>query len=125
MGDSQEKRSHDPQFPEKLLEFMRTGWRDSSLVDLTPLPQAPCHARRREALSHAFPGETLVIPTGREQVRANDTFYPFRPGSDFAWLTGEYDPDAVLVLHPTAGGHNAVLYARPRSSRETDEFFRD
>jgi len=125
MGDSQEKRSHDPQFPEKLLEFMRTGWRDSSLVDLTPLPQAPCHARRREALSHAFPGETLVIPTGREQVRANDTFYPFRPGSDFAWLTGEYDPEAVLVLHPAAGGHNAVVYARPRSSRETDEFFRD
>src|SRR5439155_1108750 len=73
----------------------------------------------------ALPGETLVIPTGREQVRANDTFYPFRPGSDFAWLTGEYDPEAVLVLHPAAGGHNAVVYARPRSSRETDEFFRD
>ena len=41
------------------------------------------------------------------------------------WLTGEHDPDAVLVLRPTDGGHDATLYLRPRSPRDTDEFFRD
>jgi Xaa-Pro aminopeptidase len=41
------------------------------------------------------------------------------------WLTGEHDPDAVLVLRPTGGGHDATLYVRPRSPRDTDEFFRD
>src|SRR5262249_19241677 len=42
------------------------------------------------------------------------------------WLTGEADPEAVLVLHPTGtAGHDAVLYVRPRSPRDTDEFFRD
>ncbi|MBB6033869.1 aminopeptidase P family protein [Phytomonospora endophytica] len=119
------ERKHDPGFPPKLLEFMRTGWGDSTIPDLRELAQARNHARRRDQLSAAFPGETLVIPTGAEHRRANDTFFRFRPGSDFAWLTGDYDPESVLVLHPTdGGGHDAVLYRRPRKSRETDEFFR-
>jgi Xaa-Pro aminopeptidase len=115
--------SHDPDFPEKLLEFMRTGWREDSL-HLGPRPEVPNYAKRRAALSAAFPGETLVIPSGKVKVRANDTEYPFRPGSDFAYLTGEHDPDSVLVLRPTGGGHDAILYTRPRSSKQTDEFFR-
>ncbi|HEX2416827.1 MAG TPA: aminopeptidase P family protein [Micromonosporaceae bacterium] len=117
--------AHHPEYPEPLLEFMRTGWRDKALDGLAPLDQAPCHARRRDQLSAAFPGETLVIPTGTEKVRNNDCFYPFRPGSDFIWLTGEHDPDAVLVMRPNGNGHDSVLYARPRSPKETDEFFRD
>jgi Xaa-Pro aminopeptidase len=112
--------SHDPDFPEKFLEFMRVGWRDVEL-DVSPVPQAPHHAKRRSALSAAFPGETLVIPTGRDQVRANDTHYPFRPGTDFAYLTGEHDPDSVLVIRP---GGDVTLYIRPRSPRDSDEFFR-
>ena len=117
-------QSHDPDYPEKLLEFMRTGWRDAAL-DVSTRPEAANHAKRRAQLSAAFPDETLVIPTGSEKVRANDTHYAFRPGSDFVWLTGEHDPDAVLVLRPTGGGHDATLFVRPRSPRDTDEFFRD
>jgi Xaa-Pro aminopeptidase len=114
-------QSHDPEYPEKLLEFMRTGWRDTPL-DAAPVAEVGHLAKRRAALSEAFPGETLIIPTGREKVRANDTYYPFRPGSDFAYLTGAHDPDAVLVLRP---GGEGTLYLRPRSPRDTDEFFRD
>src|SRR6266511_3254224 len=80
--------SHDPDHPEKLLEFMRTGWLDTGL-DVAPVPQAPHYAKRRAAVAKAFPGEALVIPTGTERVRANDTVYPFRPGTDFAYLTGD------------------------------------
>ena len=114
-------QSHDPEYPDKLLEFMRAGWRDSAL-DAAPVAEVGHLAKRRAALSEAFPGETLIIPTGREKVRANDTLYPFRPGSDFAYLTGAHDPDAVLVLRP---GGEGTLYLRPRSPRDTDEFFRD
>ncbi|WP_329011859.1 aminopeptidase P family protein [Micromonospora rifamycinica] len=115
--------SHDPDFPEAFLSFMRKGWRDTTLP-VGPRPEVPHHAKRRAALSAAFPGETLVIPTGTEKVRANDTDHPFRPGSDFAYLTGDHDPDSVLVMRPNGSGHDATLYMRPRSSRETDEFFR-
>ncbi|TDC30140.1 aminopeptidase P family protein [Micromonospora sp. KC213] len=115
--------SHDPDFPEAFLAFMRQGWRDTTLP-VGPRPEVPNYAKRRAALSAAFPGETLVIPTGNEKVRANDTEHRFRAGSDFAYLTGDLDPDGVLVLRPNGSGHDATLYVLPRSSRETDEFFR-
>jgi Xaa-Pro aminopeptidase len=114
-------RPYDVDFPEKFKEFMRSGWGNTPL-EVSLRDEASHHARRRAALSAAFPGETLVIPTGREQVRANDTLYRFRPGSDFVWLTGEHGPDSVLIIGPDG---EATLYIRPRSPRDTDEFFRN
>ncbi|HZN16647.1 MAG TPA: aminopeptidase P family protein [Micromonosporaceae bacterium] len=121
---TQGTQTHDPDYPQRLTELMRTGWRDTGL-EVTPRPEAPNHAKRRAQLSAAFGEDTLVIPSGREKVRANDSFFRFRPGSDLVWLTGEQDPDAVLVLRPSGAGHDATLYLRPRSPRDTDEFFRD
>src|SRR2546423_14015206 len=120
MTEEQGMASHDPDFPERLREFMRTGWRARTL-DVSPLPEAPQHAKRRAAVAEAFPGDTLVIPSGTPPVRANDTHYRFRPGSDFAYLTGEHDPDSVLVIRP---GGEAGLYVRPRSPRDTGDLFR-
>src|ERR1044072_9047903 len=96
-------RPHDADLPEKFLAFMRSGWRDSSL-EITPRDEAPNHAKRRAQLSAADPGEIFISPSGTEQVRANDTSFPFRPGSDFIWLTGEHDPDAVLIMRPNGSG---------------------
>jgi len=119
------ERPYDPAFPEAFLAFMRESWHDTTL-DIAPSPAAPNFAARRAQLSEAFAGYTLIIPSGREQVRANDTSYPFRPGTDFFYLTGEHDPDAVLIMRATGtSGHDATLYVRPRSPRDTDEFFRD
>ena len=78
--------------PAALAEFMRSGWRKDRPA-VRPRPEVPDYARRRAALSAAFPGETLVIPTGTAKIRAGDQFYPFRPGSDFAYLTGDHHPD--------------------------------
>jgi len=115
--------SHDPRFPEALLTFMKTGWRATETLP-GQRPEAPHYAKRRAAVSAAFAGETLVVPTGQPRVRANDTDHPFRPGSDFAYLTGEHAPGAVLVMRPTGGGHDATLYLRPRVDRaESDSFF--
>jgi len=115
--------SHDPDFPEAFLQFMRAGWREDPL-EVAAVPEAPNYEKRRAALSEAFPGETLIIPSGNEKVRANDTDYPFRPGSDFFYLTGDRDPDSVLVLRPTGSGHDAILFTRQRNSKDTDAFFR-
>ncbi|GAA2468161.1 aminopeptidase P family protein [Winogradskya humida] len=115
--------SHDPDFPEAFLRFMRDGWREDALEVVTR-PEAPNYAKRRAALSDAFPGETLIIPTGNEKVRANDTDYNFRPGSDYVYLTGDADPDGVLVMRPSGSGHDAVLYTHDRNSKDTDGFFR-
>jgi len=99
---------------------MRQGWGEREL-DLPRHPVATWAAARRTALADAFPGERLVVPAGGFKVRANDTDYRFRADTAHVYLTGNLTSDAVLVVERG----EAVLYARPRSSRETDEFFRD
>ncbi len=99
---------------------MRQGWGDREL-DLPPHPVSPHAAARRRRLAELFPGERLVLPAGGYKVRAYDTDYPFRPDTAHTYFSGNQTSDAVLVIEDG----EAVLYARPRSSRETDEFFRD
>jgi Xaa-Pro aminopeptidase len=114
--------SHDPKRPQKLLDFMLTGWaeRDGTLP---PEGEAAAYRRaRRERVVQRFPGEVVVVPSGGMKVRANDTDFRFRPGSDFMWLAGSHAPDAVLVID--ADGE-AVLYQAPAWNRETTSFFTD
>jgi Xaa-Pro aminopeptidase len=83
-------------------------------------------AARRDELSSRFPGETLVVPSGRAKGRAGDCDHPFRPGSDYMYLVGAPGPDHVLVMQPIpAGGHRAVVYLPPREDRSTPAFFED
>ncbi len=94
------------------------------------LPSLREHAKyaaaRRHALSAKFAGERLLFEAGPMQVRSNDTFYVYRAHSDFAWLTGwgsDSAPDAVLVMEPTATGHESSLYFRGPAGRDSDEFY--
>ena len=104
---------------------MRSGWRDDPLAVAPRARGRRNYAKRRAALSEAFPGETLIIPSGNEKVRANDTDYPFRPGSDFFYLTGDRDPDSVLVLRPERlGARRRRSTPAQRNSKDTDAFFR-
>lgn len=116
--------SHDPAVPEAYSAFMRTGWGEREL-DLPPHPITAYAATRRERVAEAFPGERLVLPAGGFKVRSNDTDYRFRSDTAHTYFTGNQTSDAVLVLPGSADGGEAILFARPRSSRETDEFFRD
>ena len=124
--DPATKRKQDTVNPKALLEFMMKDWKPQSGA----LPKAHKHAKifraRREALSKRFPGEVLIIPTGHEQVRANDTHFRFRAGSDFFWLTGNLEPDCVLVMVPGSnGGHDAHLFVEPNPGRSNETFYTD
>ncbi|MDP9497952.1 MAG: aminopeptidase P family protein [Actinomycetota bacterium] len=114
--------SHDPERPSRLLEFMTQGWAERPQDRPDPEPAAPHRSRRRAALAARFPGEWLVVPTGGYKVRANDTEYRFRPGTEFAYLVGSHQPDAVLVVDPDG---EAVLYQAPTMDRSTPAFFTD
>ena len=113
---------------EEFRAFVQSGWAPRAATTPERSPAAEYAARRREALSAHFPGERLIIPAGGLKVRSNDCDYVFRPHTAFAYLTGlgaDREPDAVLVLEPTEGGHEAVLYFRPLAARDSDEFFGD
>ncbi len=82
-------------------------------------------AARRAAIAAQFPGELLVVPSGPEKVRANDTNYRFRPGTDFYYLTGITDADVVLVLAPEGNRHRSVVFAHPNPGKTDETFFTD
>lgn len=119
------KASHDTVNPPALLEFMLKEWKPQSKKLPKPIPFAKSFFDRRRALSKQFPGEALVIPTGHEKIRANDTVYRFRPGTDFYYLTGNLEPDCVLVMIPEGSGHKDLLFVEPNPGRTDATFFTD
>ncbi len=118
------KQGHDTDAPPSLISFMLKNWKPLK-VNAKPIKNAKNHAERRKILSKKFPGEVLVIPTGHLKVRANDTFYPFRPCSDFYYLTGNMEPDCVLVLVPEGSGHREIHFVEPNPGKTDITFFTD
>jgi Xaa-Pro aminopeptidase len=55
-----------------------------------------------------------IIPAAREKTRSYDTEYKFRQDSDFWYLTGFPEPDAVAVIDPQNKKSPFTLYVRPR-----------
>ncbi|MFN2448167.1 MAG: aminopeptidase P family protein [Candidatus Baltobacteraceae bacterium] len=116
--------AYDADTPQALVDFMSTGWTDAAIT-VAHIPHADQYRRRRDALSSAYPGEYLVVPSGTERVRANDTTFRFRTASDFAYLAGPGEPDGMLVLEPReSGGHASLLFVLPHN-RGKAEFFTD
>ena len=110
----------DPAVPDAYAALMSTGWGDIAL-DLSVHPAAERMAARREKLASMFPEERLVLPAGTYRIRSYDTDHRFRSDTAHTYLTGNQTSDAVLVIDSGA----ATLFLRPRSGRDTKEFFRD
>lgn len=111
--------------PPNLIAFMLTGWRPNSQRTPKRIRNADSHRNRREQLSQRFRGDVLIIPTGHRKIRSNDTYYPFRPGTDFYYLTGAIEPDCVLVLLPHGQSHEHLLFVEPGSGKADIAFFTD
>src|SRR2546428_3189288 len=54
-----------------------------------------------------------IVPAAHEATRSNDTQYRFRQDSDFYYLTGFEEPDAIAVIAPSREVKYA-LFVRPR-----------
>ena len=78
-------------------------------------------ARRRRQLMRMIGNDGIaILPAAPEKIRNRDTTYPFRQDSDFFYLTGFDEPDAVAVLIPGRAHAEYILFCRERnSSRET------
>jgi Xaa-Pro aminopeptidase len=126
-GKTPARNSYDSEVPPNLLEFMLKSWNPKGRKLPKVLPNAAAFRKRRERLSQNFPNELLVIPTGHRKVRANDTFYVFRPGTDFYYLTGVLEPDCVLVMIPNSQGrgHEHLLFVEPDPGKSDTTFFTD
>jgi Xaa-Pro aminopeptidase len=75
-------------------------------------------AAHRAAFMTAMQGGVAIVGTGHELIRNRDTHFRFRPDSDFWYLTGFREPDAVAVLRPEASSERYVLFVRPRDPEQ-------
>ncbi len=69
--------------------------------------------RRKQLMRQLGPQSIVILPAAKEQPRNGDAVYPFRQQSDFYYLTGFDEPDAVLVLLPKRKEGEYILFNRP------------
>ena len=74
----------------------------------------PDYQRRRRELMQLMGGGVAVFPTAPEATRNSDVLYPFRPDSDFYYLTHFPEPAAVAVLVPGRPQGEFILFCRER-----------
>ena len=71
-------------------------------------------SRRRRFMEAIGPGTAAIFPATAEQIRSNDVEYRYRQQSDFHYLTGFPEPEAVALLLPGHPSEEYVLFVRPR-----------
>lgn len=70
-------------------------------------------AQLKKFVESIGPDSIAIIPAAHEATRSYDTEYKFRQDSDFAYLTGFPEPDAIAVIDPSSK-KPYTLYVRPR-----------
>jgi len=73
------------------------------------------YQRRRRRLAAAMqPGSIALLAAAPESVRNRDVHYPYRQDSDFFYVTGFPEPEALAVLVPGRKKGELVFFCRPR-----------
>jgi len=84
-----------------------------------PVISAKEFARRRKDLMACMEPNSIAIIPGAKEIRRNaDTEFPFRQDSDFYYLTGFPEPEAVAVLIPGRKQAEYVLFCRERDEEK-------
>ncbi|WP_457673692.1 Xaa-Pro aminopeptidase [Thiolapillus sp.] len=72
--------------------------------------------RRRQLMRMMGKGSIAILPTAAVKQRNNDVHYSYRPDSDFYYLTGFPEPEAVAVLIPGRKQGEYILFCRERDA---------
>ncbi len=73
------------------------------------------YSERRAAFVRSIGKDAVaLIPSARHATRSADSEYEFRQNSDFYYLTGFKEPEAILLLAPGRESERTVMFLRPR-----------
>jgi len=76
------------------------------------------YARRRQDLMRQIGDGIAVIPSAPISTRNGDVHYRYRADSDFFYLTGFNEPEAVAVLAPGRKGGEFLMFCRERDAAQ-------
>ncbi|MEM9805238.1 MAG: aminopeptidase P N-terminal domain-containing protein [Cyanobacteria bacterium P01_D01_bin.56] len=80
----------------------------------------PEYQQRRQAVMNVIGQGAAIFGSAPTAVMHNDVEHPFRQNSDFFYLTGFNEPDAIAVLAPHHDEHQFILFVRPKDqAKET------
>ncbi|BAY27180.1 peptidase M24 [Calothrix sp. NIES-2100] len=72
------------------------------------------YQKRRQQLMSKLGNSTAIFRSAPMAVMHNDVEYSYRQDSDFFYLTGFNEPQAVAVLAPHHAEHQFVLFVQPK-----------
>ncbi|MEO1375698.1 MAG: aminopeptidase P N-terminal domain-containing protein [Cyanobacteria bacterium J06635_10] len=72
------------------------------------------YRQRREALMSKIGNGTAIFRSAPMATMHNDVEYVYRQDSDFFYLTGFNEPEAVAVLAPHHDEHKFILFVQPK-----------
>ncbi len=76
---------------------------------------AETYARRRsELIEQIGDNDIVIVATSPIKSRNSDVEYQFRPDSDFHYLSGFSEPEAVLVISPSRAQGQYVVFCREK-----------
>ena len=70
--------------------------------------------RRRDLMAQMEPNSIAILPSAASVIRNRDAEFKFRQDSDFHYLSGFNEPDAVLLLIPGRKHGQCVFFCRER-----------
>ncbi len=70
--------------------------------------------RRQQLMAMMEPNSIAIVPAAPMRTRSRDTEYPYRQDSDFFYLSGFAEPEAVLALIPGREHGEFVMFCRER-----------
>ena len=79
------------------------------------LPAGEFKRRRKQLMRMMDDGAIAIIPAAPHLIRNRDVEYPYRQDSDFLYLTGFNEPEAVAVLAPGRPHGEYLLFCRERN----------
>lgn len=71
--------------------------------------------RRQKVMQQIGSNGIAIISSAKETTRNGDATYSYRPNSDFYYLTGFAEPDAILILLPKRKEGEYLLFNRSRN----------
>ncbi|NQV30664.1 MAG: aminopeptidase P N-terminal domain-containing protein [Candidatus Marinimicrobia bacterium] len=80
--------------------------------------QVNIYRARREKLIKALGTGVAILKGAPEQIRTNDTEYPYRQDSDFFYLTGYSEPGAACIINPSDKDHPFTLFVLPQDPKK-------
>lgn len=76
------------------------------------------YRQRRERFFEKIGQGTAIVGSAPTAVMHNDVEYVFRQDSDFYYLTGFNEPEAVAVFAPHHAEHRFVLFVQPKDPKK-------